>query len=268
MDSKSLTALEYPKVLARLAEFCDFSASADLARSLTPTGNYEDALALLKATTEARTLFTTHDLTVGGAHDIRNQVDLCARGGVLQPKELLDIQSTLEVMRRLRRYFEKRTETYPHLAEIALRLPVASDLIETIARCITPTGEVADSASPLLAELRRHVRLTHDRLIARLQRYLSEPETAAKLQDRVITQREGRYVLPLRAECKGQIPAIIHDQSSTGATLFIEPLAVVDLNNAYREAQLAERDEVQRILVALCAQIGKQAGEIIPGVAG
>ncbi len=102
--------------------------------------------------------------------------------------------------------------------------------------------------------------------MTRLQRYLTDPGTAAKLQDAVITQRDGRYVIPLRAEFKGQIKSIVHDQSATGATLFIEPLAVVELNNAYRELQLAERDEVRRILVDLSTQVGAMEGEIIPGI--
>jgi len=267
MDAKTLVVLDFPKILDRLAEFCDFSASAELARALTPTPDFVTACDRLATTTEARKLLSIHDLTIGGAHDIRDQVDLCARGGVLDPKELLDVHATLDSMRQLRRYFEKRTGEYPHLAEIALRLPVLPELIEAINRCITESGEVADSASPLLSEIRRQVRLTHERLLSRLQRYLSDPETAAKLQDTVITQRDGRYVIPLRAEFKGQIKAIIHDQSSTGATLFIEPLAVVELNNAYREAQLAEREEIRRILASLSAEVGKHSTEIIPAVA-
>ncbi|KAF0109213.1 MAG: DNA mismatch repair protein MutS2 [Anaerolineaceae bacterium] len=267
MDSKTLHVLEYPKILARLAEFCDFSGSADLARALTPTPELEEALVRLAETTEARNLLVTSDLTIGGAHDIREQVDLCAHGGVLDPKEMLDVQSTLVSMRTLRRYFEKHAEASPRLADIACRLPAPAGLIESISRCITDTGEVADSASPKLYDLRRQVRVAHDRLMARLQRYLTDPTTAAKLQDAVITQRDGRYVIPLRAEFKGQVKSIIHDQSSTGATLFVEPLAVVELNNAYREAQIAERDEVRRILAALSGEVGALAGEIVPGVA-
>ncbi|MEW6093879.1 MAG: endonuclease MutS2, partial [Chloroflexota bacterium] len=267
MDSKTLTVLEYPKILARLADFCDFSASADLARALQPTSDYDQALARLAETTEARKLLSVHDMTIGGAHDIREQVDLAAHGGVLDPKELLDVQSTLESMRGLRRYFDKHSNDYPGLAFIALRLPAPVGLIEAIARCITEGGEVADSASPKLYDLRRQVRVAHDRLMARLQRYLTDPETVTKLQDTVITQRDGRYVIPLRAEFKGQVKSIVHDQSSTGATLFIEPLAVVELNNAYREAQIAERDEVRRILTELSGQVGLLAGEIVPGVA-
>ncbi len=266
MDAKTLHVLEFSKVLERLADFCDFSASAALARALQPTPDYESALVRLAETSEARTLLVTSDLTIGGAHDIREQVNLAEHGGVLDPKELLDVQSTLVSMRDLHRFFDKHTKAYPYLAEIASRLPAPSGLIDAISRCIADNAEVADSASPKLYDLRRQVRVTHDRLMARLQRYLTDSSTASKLQDAVITQRDGRYVIPLRAEFKGQVKAIVHDQSSTGATLFVEPLAVVELNNAFREAQIAERDEVRRVLAALSAQVGELAGEIETGV--
>ena len=266
MDSKTLSVLEFPKILARLADYCDFSGSADLARLLVPTPDLSEACARLAETTEARKILITSDLSIGGAHDIREQVDLAAHGGVLDPKELLDVQSTLISMRTLRRYFDKHAQAAPQLAVIACRLPVPAGLIEAIARCITDSAEVADSASPRLYDLRRQVRVAHDRLMARLQRYLTDASTASKLQDSVITQRDGRYVIPLRAEFKGQVKAIVHDQSSTGATLFVEPLAVVELNNAFREAQIAERDEVRRVLSELSAQVGGLAGEIVPGV--
>ena len=266
MDPKTLSVLEFPKILTRLADFCDFSGSAELARALLPTSDFDEALARLSMTSEARTLLVTSDLTIGGAHDIREQVELAAHGGVLDPREMLDVQATLMTMRDLRRFFDKHSEASPHLAELAKRLPAPVGLIEAISRCIADNGEVADSASPKLYDLRRAVRVAHDRLMTRLQRYLTDSSTASKLQDAVITQRDGRYVIPLRAEFKGQVKAIIHDQSSTGATLFIEPIAVVELNNAYREAQIAERDEVRRILAELSAQVGELAGVIVPGV--
>ncbi|MBE3068250.1 MAG: endonuclease MutS2, partial [Chloroflexi bacterium] len=267
MDSKTLHVLEFPKILTRLADFCDFSASADLARALQPTPDFEEALVRLAETSEARTLLVTSNLTIGGAHDIREQVELAAHGGVLDPKDLLDVQTTLVSMRDLQRFFNKHAEASPHLADIACRLPPATGLIDAISRCIADNGEVADSASPRLYDLRRQVRIAHDRLMTRLQRYLTDSSTASKLQDAVITQRDGRYVIPLRAEFKGQVKAIVHDQSSTGATLFVEPLAVVELNNAFREAQIAERDEVRRVLAELSAQVGELTGEIVPGVA-
>jgi DNA mismatch repair protein MutS2 len=267
METKTLTVLEYPKIIARLADFCDFSGSADLARALTPTLDFNEACRRLAETSEARKLLVTTDVSIGGAHDIRDQVELALRGGVLDPKELLDVQSTLISMRSLRRFFDKHAGTFPHLADIAIRLPAPVGLIEAISRCITDSAEVADNASPKLYDLRRQVRVAHDRLMTRLQRYLTDASTASKLQDSVITQRDGRYVIPLRAEFKGQVKAIIHDSSSTGATLFVEPLAVVELNNAFREAQIAERDEVRRILAELSDQVGGLAGEIVPGVA-
>ncbi len=266
MDTKTLHVLEYPKILSRLADFCDFSASAELARSLQPTPDFEEAVARLAETTEARKLIVTSDVTIGGAHDIREQVNLAAHGGVLDAKEMLDVQSTLISMRSLHRFFEKHAKEFPALTGIAYRLPAPVGLIEAISRCIADNGEVADSASPKLYDLRRQVRVAHDRLMTRLQRYLTNSSTASKLQDAVITQRDGRYVIPLRAEFKGQVKAIVHDQSSTGATLFVEPLAVVELNNSYREAQIAERDEVRRILTELSGQVGLLADEIVPGV--
>ena len=267
MDSKTLSVLEYSKILARLADFCDFSGSAELARLLTPTPDFNEATARLAETSEARNLLVTADLSIGAAHDIRAQVSLAAHGGVLDPKELLDVQSTLVAMRTLRRFFEKHVEVSPHLADIAYRLPSPTGLVEAIGRCITDSAEVADNASPKLYDLRRHVRVSHDRLMTRLQRYLTDASTASKLQDSVITQRDGRYVIPLRAEFKGQVKAIVHDQSSTGATLFVEPLAVVELNNALREAVIAERDETRRVLAELSAKVGGMAVEIVPGVA-
>ncbi len=266
MEPKTLSVLEYPKILARLAGFCDFSGSSNLAALLTPTPDFLEASARLAETGEARKLLVTTDLGIGGAHDIREQVDLAKHGGVLDPKELLDVQATLVSMRTLRRFFDKHAGAAPHLAEIAARLPAPSGLIDAIARCITDAAEVADNASPRLYDLRRHVRVAHDRLMTRLQRYLTDASTASKLQDNLITQRDGRYVIPLRAEFKGQVKAIVHDQSSTGATLFVEPLAVVELNNSLREAQVAERDEVRRLLAELSAQVGDLAGEIVPGV--
>src|SRR5512136_433021 len=114
MDAKTLQVLEYPKILARLADFCDFSASSDLAHTLKPVPDFEEAVARLAETSEARKLLATNDLSIGGAHDIREQVNLAARGGVLDPKEMLDVQSTIVSMRNLRRFFEKHLEDFPN----------------------------------------------------------------------------------------------------------------------------------------------------------
>ncbi len=264
MDTKTLHVLEYDKILERLKSFCDFSASMDLARALKPTANFDEAQRLLAETTEARNLFTVSDIGIGGAHDVRPAVDLAARGGVLDPQQLLDIKSTLISCREIKKSLERKTDEYPRLAQIAIGLPESHGIVDAITRIVSDRGEVLDSASPKLASLRREIKIAHGRLMSRLQRYLTE--SANKLQEPIITQRDGRYVIPLRAEFKGQIKAVVHDQSSSGATLFVEPLPVVELNNAMRELQLQERDEERRILHELSAQVGEHREEFVYGV--
>jgi len=264
MDSKTLQVLEYPKILERLKAFCDFSASMELARTLEPTDSHDLALVRLAETSEARKLFSVQDIGIGGAHDIRPAADLAARGGVLDPQQLLDVKSTLISCRELKRSLERKTDEYPRLAQIAAGLPASHGIVDAITRVLSERGEVLDSASPKLGTLRREIKIAHDRLMSRLQKYLTE--SASKLQEPIITQRDGRYVIPLRAEFKGQIKAVVHDQSSSGATLFVEPLPVVELNNKVRELELQERDEERRILYQLSVEIGEHREELIYGV--
>jgi DNA mismatch repair protein MutS2 len=266
MDTKTLTVLEYPKILERLAGYCAFSASAALARGLRPATVMDEVCRLQQETSEARLLLDTSDATIGGAHDVRPQVDLARRGGVLDPGDILDIKSTLISARELKKLLEKKTEQFPRLSEIAVSLPAALGLVEAISRVLSDKGEVLDSASPKLGSIRAQVRVAHERLMSKLQKYLTDSKTTPMLQDALITQRDGRYVIPLRAEFKGQIKSIVHDQSSSGATLFVEPLAVVELNNEWRELQLAERDEERRVLAELCWQVAAHADKIIWGV--
>ena len=264
MDPKTLHTLEYFKILERLANYCAFAASADKARALRPTTSLEEAELWLKQTSEAvQMLVTRPDLTIGGARDVRTQVDLAAHGGVLAPGELLDLKSTLIAARTLARTFERLGTQFPTLSEIAARIPAAQGLVDNITRAISDRAEILDSASDKLNTIRRQLRITHDRLLTKLQRMVADPRTSMYLQEALITQRDGRYVLPLRAEFKGRIKAVVHDQSSSGATLFVEPLSVVEGNNEFRELQLAERDEERRILAELSAQVGMQAANIL-----
>ncbi len=287
MDPKTLSVLEYPKILERLAANCGFSASADLARQLQPSTHFEEIQRLLAETSEARLLITTTDATIGGAHDVRPSVVLAKRGGVIEPTDMLDIKSTLISARTLKKLFEKtgkgETEeprekkprkgqtpapkhSFPLLTEIGRGLPETFGLVDAITRTLSDRGEVLDSASPKLASLRREIRVAHDRLMTRLQKYITDAHTAPMLQESIITQRDGRYVIPLRAEFKGRIKAIVHDQSSSGATLFIEPIPIVEANNDLRELQLKERDEERRVLAELSTLVAQHADEIVWGV--
>ena len=264
MDSKTLNVLEYPKILERLAGYCDFSASMSLARSLEPTDSFDLAKARLAETTEARKVLAVNDIGIGAARDIRPAADLAARSGVLDPQQLLDIKATLISCREIKKSFDRKTDEFPRLSKLAEALPESHGIVDAITRILSDRGEVLDSASVKLGALRREIKIAHGRLMSRLQRYLTE--SAKKLQEPIITQRDGRYVIPLRAEFKGSIKAVIHDQSASGATLFVEPLPVVELNNEMRELELKERDEERRILAEVSALVGDHSSELKYGV--
>lgn len=263
MDEKSLIILEFPKILERLAAFAAFSASAEMGRALRPTADLAEARDRLACTSEARRLLDIYgEVGVGGARDIRPLVDLARRGGVLQPAELLEVKNTLVSARELHRTLERLGSDFPHLVLLAGPLPPPPGIVDGISKAISERAEVMDHASDKLASIRREVKIAHERLLTRLERMINDPHTSPMLQEPIITQRNGRYVIPLRADFKGKVRSIVHDQSSTGATLFVEPLVVVEMNNTWHELQLAERDEVRRILAELSALVGKAAVEL------
>jgi DNA mismatch repair protein MutS2 len=266
MDEKTLKTLEFPKIIEKLASYAAFSASADLSRSLKPASSIAEAQDRLARTTEARKLLSIKSgASVGGAHDIRPYADLARRGGVLTESELLSVSGTLITSRSLARSFDKTIREFPHLAEIVRLFPPPPGIIEAISRCISDRAEVLDSASQKLSSIRSEIKVSHARLLTKLERMIADTHTAPMLQESIITQRNGRYVIPLRAEFKSKLKSIIHDQSSSGATLFVEPIAVVELNNRWHELQLEERDEVRRILADLSAKVGAEA-EAINGI--
>jgi len=257
MDEKSIHTLELEQVLERLARHTSFSAGRERILSLRPGANIETANRLLNETSQARSLLARHsDLSIGGARDVRPLAEDAARGITLLPEAFLAIRSTLQSARSIRRSFSRIAEEIPDLARIAAKMDDGGGLIDAIGRVMNDEGVVLDGASPKLAALRAEVRLTQDRLLSRMQRILAEH--GAQLQEPIITQRDGRYVIPLRAEFKNRVRGIIHDQSSSGATLFVEPLAVVELGNRWREAVLEEQEEIRRILAELSAPVGEQ----------
>ena len=263
MDEKTLQTLEFPKILERLAGYTAFSASGDLARKLRPTSQLDEALLRQARTSEARRLVSVNDtVSIGGAHDVRPKSDLAMRGGVLDAQDLLDIKSTLISARELARTFERQQIEYPQLSKIAVDLVPPPGVVDVISRTISDRGDVMDSASAKLAQVRREIKISHDRLMSRLERMVNDARTAPMLQESLITQRNGRYVIPLRAEFKGKVKSIVHDQSASGATLFVEPLVIVDLNNEWHRLQLEERDEVRRILAELSGTVGAYAERI------
>ena len=260
MNPKTLILLEYPKILARLKAYAGFTGSADLAESLRPTSSLEKALDLQQQTREARLLISRYsDLSFQGAVDLRPMVDQTLHGITLEAVELLAIRNTLVISRNAKRVFEEHAPDALSLAGHAANLSEGLGLVDLINKTISERGEVLDGASEALSRIRSEMKVTHARLMERLSRYLNDPNSAHMLQEALITQRGGRYVLPLKSEFKGRIKAIIHDQSASGATLFIEPIAVVEWNNKYRELELQERDEVLRVLRELSVRVAEQA---------
>lgn len=263
MDSRSLHVLEFDKIRERLAAFASFSLGVERCRELAPTDDLRLAREWQAETREGRRLIEEKsDVQLGGVHDLRPQLEQALRGSPLLPVDLNHVRYTLQRARSLQRTLGRLSEQFPQVADVTARISVPQDLVEEIGRCVDERGEVLDSASETLSRVRRELREAHGHLMERLQRIISTSANQPFLQEAIITQRQGRYVIPLRAEFKGKIQGLVHDQSGSGATIFIEPLAIVDLNNRWREAQLAEEEEIRRILAALTEMVARAAGPI------
>ncbi len=265
---KHLNTLEFPKILEKLAYYAMFSASKELALALRPSPYLAEAQAWQVETSEAYHLLSVKvGLSIGGAHDVRPLVERARRGAILLPEELLDVRQTLSAARDLQRTIVRLAEAYPRLADMAQRIEPCPGLVNEIGQAIDERGEVKSSASPELARIRRELEVAHGRLMEKLNRLITSTHNSHYLQEPLVTQRAGRYVIPLKAEFKGKIHGIVHDQSASGATLFIEPLATVELNNKWRQLQLEEEEEVRKILLALSEMVGQQGRLITHTVA-
>ncbi len=263
MNPKYLHTLEFDKILARVAAHADFAASAELARALTPSTNPADIERAQSETTEARAILAQHpEISIGGARDVRPLTKNARIDATLQPVDLLELRQTLISARTLRRALLKFNTVYPRLAARAAHLAELPSVVDTIGRTINDRAEVADTASATLARLRHELNTQRNRLMDKLQRLLTSSTNAKVIQETIITERDGRYVIPIRAEAKGRIPGIVHDTSASGATLFIEPLAVVEMGNRVRELVREEQREIERILRELTALVAAHADEI------
>lgn len=257
MDRRSIAILEFPHVRDRLAALTSFEPSRRLAEALEPSPDPVLVARGLQETDEARALLADRpDVGIGGARDIGPLVERAARGGRLEPSQLLAVAATLEAADRLRR--QLADDPRPLIRDLARHLHPLSALAGVLARSIAPDGEILDGASPRLGSLRAAVRVAQERLRRRLDELVSG-ELGGALQEPIVTVRGGRYVVPVKAEARGRVPGIVHDASGSGQTLFVEPLAVVELANAWREAEAAVVAEEGRILDELSALVGSQA---------
>jgi DNA mismatch repair protein MutS2 len=257
MDPRSIEILEFPLVRAHLAERTAFTPSRRLAERLVPEADPVLVGRGLDETDEARALLAARPGTgIAGARDIEPWITRAARGGRLDPGHFLEIAATLDAAARLKPTLADSGG--PLLRDLARGLHPLPAITSTLERSFDPAGELLDTASPRLGGLRAAVRIAFDRLKRRLDSLVGS-ELAGALQEPLVTLRNGRYVVPVRAEARGRVKGIVHDSSGSGQTLFVEPLVVVELGNAWREAQVAEQDEVERILDELSALVGANA---------
>src|SRR5947209_11530470 len=260
ISDKTLQTLEFPKILAQLEEHAGFSGGKGAPFPLKPAATTAEAQARLNQTREARRLPESRPSThVGGAHDVRGAVRRAEVGSVLTPAELLDIGSTLGAAARFRSAALKGDLEIPWLRSRAERMAENRDLIQALEQTFSERGEILDSASPALRRIRNDMRSAQGRLMDRLNSMVSSSENRTALQEPIVTMRNGRYVIPVRADQRSKVPGVVHDQSASGQTVFVEPLAVTEMNNRLKELELAEQREIERILQALSQQVAARA---------
>ena len=258
MDAKSIALLEFPLVRERLAAATGFPPGRRLAEALLPSPDPVLVQIALEETSQVRALLAERPgAGIGGAHDIGPAVDRAARGGRLDAAQFAAIARTLEAGSRLRDILAEDRRSLLH--ELARSLHPLPGLRSTLERSFDPAGELLDTASPRLGALRRATRLAYERLRTRLEQLVHSSDVGGALQDPIVTLRNGRYVVPVRADARSRVKGIVHDASGSGQTLFVEPLVAVELGNAWREAQLATAAEIERILDELSALVGSQA---------
>ncbi len=241
-----------------LAERAACSLGAERARDLLPSPVHAFVQERQQETREARLLTAQHGpLPLGGIHDVRPFLVRAEVGHSLTSHELLDLASTLIAGSRLKGFVMRHAEKAPLLADRAKAIEEFPQMVGDIEMCIGRSGEVLDSASPALAAVRSQMKTTSSRITERLNQFLNSSTYRSMLQDPVVVLRDDRRCLPVRAEYRREIRGIVHDQSASGATLFIEPMAVVELNNELRELEVKERREIERILTKLTASVAR-----------
>ena len=267
MNEKVLHTLEYNKILDQLTEYA-FSADAkSRCQKLRPITDRAQIEQLQQQTSDALSrLFKYGSLSFSGVTDIRDSLKRLEIGGALSAIELLRVCSLLESAKRAKAFARSQDDNDQpddSLTSLFAGIEPLTPLYDEIRRCILSEDEIADDASSTLHSIRRSMRGMNDKIRAQMNSMINNTTTRSYLQDTVITMRDGRYCLPVKAEAKSLVPGMIHDQSSTGSTLFIEPMAVVNLNNEYKELQLREQEEIEVILAGLSNLTASYATQLL-----
>lgn len=265
MNEKARRVLEYHKIIGLLEEMAQSSVTKERIRRLLPMTEVWRIRQAQEETTEAVTVIMAKGaLPLGGFYDINGLARVAKKGGSLSMKQLLQVLYNLQAARSAASFLQSDLpkEKIPKIAELASLISVQKQLEDEIDRCILSEDEMADSASPELKRLRRAILRHNEDIRIKINSMISSQDNRGFLQDAIVTLRQGRYVIPVKQEHKAKVAGIVHDQSQTGATLFIEPQAIVNMNNELRELKLQEKKEVQRILAELSARVGAVEQEI------
>ena len=260
MNPKALKTLEYNKIIDKLTEFAGSALAKEMCRNLQPSTDLYEIQALQKETSDALSrIYQKGAVSFRGVRDIRGSIKRLEIGAIIGINELLSICSLLEVCSKVKAYSrnDRDPDFEDSLEAMFQALQPLTPVSSEIRRCIASEEELNDDASPALFKIRRSMRQINDKVHAQLQTMVNG-SARTYLQDAVVTMRNGRYCIPVKAEHRGQIPGMIHDQSSTGSTLFVEPMAVIKLNNDLRELELKEEKEIEMILATLSARCGEE----------
>lgn len=264
MTTDILQTLEFHEVQKRLAAHAVSALSKEMALSWRPSV-YAEVIENLLAETEEATVCLSREITtpLGETHDIRESLEKSEKDVILLPQEFMDIAASLETYKKMEQYFRgEKTALYPALYELTRTIQPEERLIERIRKVFGDHGEVSDNASPKLARIRREKATIKSRIRRAFQHILADKDQASYFQDAIITQRAGRYVMPVKAEYRYKFEGIVHDRSSTGQTLFMEPMISVQLNNDLAELNAEEKQEIHEILRALTGEVRKEAAHI------
>ena len=263
MEQESFKILEYKRILSRLREKAGTTLGKELAGGLLPSGDREEVRERLQQTAEAVYVSSMAQPPLGGIKDIRESIKKVGLGAVLAPDELLDILTTMYAMREMKRFFKELEAEAPILKNWARSLEILGQLEKDLEHIVDEHGNLRDDASVELKRIRREIRSSQAKIKDHLAGLLHNNEYQKYFQEAIVTMRGDRYVLPVKQEYRQHFPGIVHDQSATGSTLFIEPMAVVNLNNDIKQLTAAERHEVERILRAASQKIRKNDSQLM-----
>lgn len=263
MEEKIYHKLEYDKIIDLLVKACASQMGKEIAAGLRPSLSLPEVSHILAETTQGKEVLRLHpNFSLGGIRDVRSPLHKAEMGGIIEPQEFLALDDTIGASRRIKGFFGGDGEKYELLADYARSLGVFPELEHRIKRVVTADGDVSDNASAELARIRKQLRSLQGKAREKLESIIRSPELQKYLQDPLITIRNERYVIPVKQEYRNQIPGLVHDQSGSGATLFIEPIASVELTNEVKRYEAMERAEVSRILRELTGAVRQKMEDL------